>query len=199
VHEALRKCTRECAGKQEQPSYLIIDSQSVRASSGEALGYDGFKRVRGRKRQILVDTMGLIHAIHIHAANLSDPKEGAKIIDKIPSGTAQVLGVMNADMGYRGTFEDKFYDRFKFLPLIKRREKTGQGRKKTALEKKHWKRNREVVITPKRWIVERTFAWFNGYRRLARDYEKSISSSETMIYLAMSQLMLRRSQGAKLL
>lgn len=138
--------------------------------------------------------MGLVHGIYIHAADLSDPKEGAKLIDKIPAEIAKNLAVMNADQGYRGTFEDKFYERFKFLPLIKRRENTGQGKKKTTLEKKQWKKTREKIVTPKRWIVERTFAWFNGYRRLSRDYEKKTSHSEAMIYLAMSQLMLRRRQ-----
>ena len=65
------------------------------------------------------------------------------------------------------------------------------------LEKKEWKRNRPMIDQPKRWIVERTFAWFNGYRRLSRDYEKKVGSSEAMIYLAMSQLMLRRCYPVK--
>jgi len=66
MHELLKKRTRVLSGKEEDPSYLIIDSQSVRASSGEELGYDGFKRIRGRKRQILVDTIGMIHGVYIH-------------------------------------------------------------------------------------------------------------------------------------
>lgn len=76
IHDSLVKLTRKAAGRSEQPSYVIIDSQSAKANSGEELGYDGFKRVRGRKRQILVDTMGLTHCVHVHAADLSDTKEG---------------------------------------------------------------------------------------------------------------------------
>ena len=193
IHETLKRLTRLDHGKNQEPSYLIIDSQSVRAQSGEALGVDGFKKVRGRKRQILVDTLGLIHGVHIHAANLSDPKEGIYLIEKIPAS----IKVLSADMGYRGSFEEYFYLRFGFLPLIQRRENTGQGKRKSALEKKNWKRTRPILKEPKRWIVERTFAWFNGYRRLSRDYEKTLPSSETMIYLAMTQLMLRRRHPAK--
>lgn len=192
IHEFLKKQTRVSAGKNELPTYLIIDSQSVKAQSGDDLGYDGFKRVRGRKRQILVDTLGLIHGIHIHSAALSDPKEGCKILETMPDELCESMQVMSADMGYRGSFEDSFFFKFGFLPLIIKRENTGQGKKKKCLEKKYWKRTREKIVQPKRWIVERTFAWFNGYRRLSRDYEKKLYSSETMMYLAMIQLMLRR-------
>lgn len=199
IHDFLIKLLREAEGRDAMPSYLIIDSQTIKAQSGEALAYDGFKKVRGRKRQILVDTMGLVHGVHIHAADLSDTFEGRSLFKKIPLRLRKRIQVMNADMGYRGTFEKYFYQQFKFLPLIKRRENTGQGRKKGAIEKKHWLRNREKIKTPKRWIVERTFAWFNGYRRLSKDYEKTLASSETMIYLGMVQLMLRRASAMEAL
>lgn len=199
IHEFLKKLLRRIQQRNEMPSYLIIDSQSIKAQRGEALAYDGFKKVRGRKRQILVDTMGFVHGVHIHAADLSDTKEGFGVFEKMSDLQRKHIQVLSADMGYRGTFENCFQQEFNFLPLIKRRENTGQGKRKTALEKKFWLRNREKIEQPKRWIVERTFAWFNGYRRLSRDYEKTLRSSETMIYIAMTQLMLRRIQTAKLL
>ena len=188
IHEALKRLVRLSQGKNQNPSYLVIDSQTVRAQRGDELAYDGFKKIRGRKRQIVVDTLGLIHGVHIHAADLSDTKEGVKILDKLSTP----IQVLSADMGYRGTFEDHFYARFGFMPLIKRRENTGQGKRKSAIEKKFWLRNREKIEQPKRWIVERTFAWFNGYRRLSRDYESALNSSEAIIIIAMTQLMLRR-------
>jgi len=123
---------------------------------------------------------------------LSDPKEGHKVLEKISPAVQEKLKVLNADMGYRGTFEDRVYFKFRFLPLIKKCEETGQGKRKTWLEKRNWKKTREKIKQPKRWVVERTFAWFNGYRRLSRDYEAKTTSSEAMIYLGMIQLMLRR-------
>jgi len=198
IHEELKRMSREAAGKRADPTYLIIDSQSVRAQSGEKLGYDGFKRVRGRKRQIVVDTLGFVHGVHIHRANLSDNKEAELLLEKLPQKLVGKIQVLSADLGYRGAFEEKCKIKFGFYPLIGRRENTGQGRRKTTQEKKEWARSRPLIEQPKRWIVERTFAWFNGYRRLNRDYEKSVLSSETMIYLGMTQLMMRRQQRKSL-
>jgi putative transposase len=192
IHDSLVKWERRLNGKDPTPTYLIIDSQSVKASAGEQRGYDGFNRVRGRKRQIMVDTIGLIHALQVQSAEMSDTKGGVLVLDELAEATRKNLQVMNADMGYRGTFEDAVEARFGFLPLIKRRENTGQGRSKTALEKKHWRKQRPKVITPKRWVVERSLAWLGGYRRLSRDYEKTVQSSVGMIFLAMIQLLLRR-------
>jgi transposase len=176
---------------------VILDSQSVRAASGEDRGFDGYKQVRGRKRQILVDTQGLLHGVHIHAASISDTKAGAKIFEACSQPLLKNLKVVNADMGYRGTFAEQCKLRLNFYPWIAVRENTGQGKKKKAEEKKNKNKFRPRFTPPKRWIVERTFAWFNGYRRLARDYEKTTRSSAAMIYLGMTQLMLRRVYAAK--
>lgn len=197
LHQALRSLVRVKSGKSGWPSYLILDSQSVRAPSGEHRGHDGFKRVRGRKRQILVDTLGLVHGVHVHAANLSDTKEGGQVLAKLSSEVVRSIRVLHADMGYRGVFEGECYAQLGKWPLINRRENTGQGKRKGALEKKNWRRNRPQIKEPKRWIVERTLGWFGHYRRLSRDYEKKVISSETMIYLAMTQLMLRWIHPAK--
>jgi len=187
----LNAFVRKQMGKHEVPSVLIIDSQSVRASSGEALGYDGFKRIRGRKRHVLVDTLGLIQQVDVHAADQADTIEGARIIRAMRGDLMDQVSVVVADLGYMGSFERACEECQIAVPL-KKRKHTGQGKKKSAIEKKLWKRNREKIHQKHRWIVERTFAWLNGYRRLARDYEKTILSSIAMIYLAMIQLLLRR-------
>ena len=194
IHNAIRDAARVAVGRDKLTTYLIIDSQSVKAHYGESRGLDGFKRVRGRKRQILVDTQGLIHSVYIHAANLSDTKEGINVVDKLSSDQLSKVSVVHADLGYRGSFEEQYYFRKNQMPLINRKDEyTGQGKKKTVAEKLERKSQRhQAPKEPKRWIVERTFAWFIIYRRLSRDYEKLVSHSENMIYLAMTQLMLRR-------
>lgn len=192
IHDRLRDQIRKEDGRNTKPSYLILDSQSVRACRGEALGYDGFKRVRGRKRHIFVDTLGLIHDIYIHAGDLSDTKEGAKAVFNLVNHHKDTLKVMHVDQGYRGTFIDTFSVIFGFIPLMYKRENTGQGKRKSSTEKRHRRMTREKIDEPKRWIVERTFAWFNGSRRLLVDHERSLTHCYSMIYLSMTGLMLRR-------
>lgn len=169
----------------------MLDSQSAKAHYGDSRGYDGFKKVRGRKRQIVVDALGLIHGIKIHSANGSDRKEGIRAVEncKLDGVTGFI-----ADSGYACyKFESRIYEMLKIRPTITsaklKRICNYDPKDKTCEYKK-------VLVAsnlkPKRWIVERTFAWFNHYRRLSRDYEKCSYVSETMIYLAMTQLMLRR-------
>lgn len=194
IHNALRSEIRKAQGRNEFASYMIIDSQSVKAHYGELRGYDGFKKVRGRKRQILVDTLGLLHAVYIHPAHLSDTKEGINVVARLSPSQLDTLRVMHADLGYRGSFEDYYFYKTRKNPLIHRKDEyTGAGKKKSYAEKQlRLKSRMRLLGEPKRWIVERTFAWFNNYRRLNRDFEKRVCHSESMIYLAMMQLMLRR-------
>ena len=197
IHENLLRQVRETIyHKNPEPSALIIDSQSIRAALGANRGYDGFKRLRGRKRHILVDTLGLIHSVKVHAANHSDRSEGYKLFRRFPVHKESCLKAIYADHGYRGRFVDQIKTRFGFRPKIPPlRRNSGQGRRKTAKQKLA---NRRLRKTPrKRWVVERTFAWFNHYRRLSKDYERNPSHSESMVYLAMTQLMLRRLCGMR--
>lgn len=176
LNELLIQEIRASAGRSANPHLGIIDSQSVRAHYGECRGYDGFKKVKGRKRQILVDVMGFVHAVRIHGADLQDRREGlelAKAYLKKPNNLEKIL----ADQGYNGCFVD-------YLTYYSKVEVTVMGGTKAKPNQQN--------MTPKRWIVERTFAWFNHFKRLARDYERKTSTSETMIYLAMIQLMLKR-------
>jgi putative transposase len=178
IHDCLRKDVRVRAEKDPEASLLIADSQSVRAPKGEARGFDGYKQVMGRKRQILVDTLGLIHAIHVHAANIKDQQGGAVLFERVKPRRLKALYV---DQGYRGYFCDRAFSLFNFWPTL------------TSAKVKDPKRG--ILPEKKRWIVERTFAWFGHYRRLSRDYERLTRTSVAMIQVAMSQLMLRKLCG----
>lgn len=162
--------------KKEQPSLGIIDSQSVKTvQHRDKCGYDTGKKTKGRKRHILVDTLGLIHGLVVHTANIQE-RAGAKLLLKPLRNTLKRMIKIIADGGYSGQ---------KMIDWVK--------------ENCNWKF--EVVkrtelhvfkVLPKRWIVERTFGWFNNYRRLSKDYEYASDTSENMIYIAMTQLMVKR-------
>jgi len=140
-----------------------------------ARGYDAGKKIKGRKRHIVVDTLGLLWAVVVHSAHIQD-RDGAKLVLAQLVGKFSRLKLIWADGGYAGK-------------LIEWTKEVG-----------HWileivKRSDDVTgfqVLPKRWIVERTFAWFGRYRRLSKDYETLTESSEAIIYLAMIHLMLRR-------
>jgi len=156
------------------PSALLVDSQSVKTNfEGESRGYHGGKRVKGRSRQIATDTMGNIWAIHVHSANLSDTVEGATLAD-LMLGDLPTVRIIYADMGYRGTFVENVTEGWGVDVHISQRN--GKG----------------FQLETKRWVVERTFSWFNGSRRLSKDYEKSVASSEAMIWISAMGRALRR-------
>lgn len=191
----LAKLVRWQQGREESPSVVIIDSQSAKAQYGESRGYDGFKKVRGRKRHILVDTLGIIHGVKVSAANLGDSGEGIDVVLKKQSFLkVRGLQAIYADGGYREKFEDQIFRTFKTRPTIVK----GKVTIIPSSNPKHKGSKRKVItssnLAPKRWIVERTFAWFNHYRRLARDFERKTSNSESMVYLAMSQILLKKLQ-----
>ena len=162
----LNRKVREKRGRAPDPSYLIIDSQSVKsAAEGPERGFHGGKKVKGRGRQIAVDTQGLIWAVHVHAANKSDTMEGCALAD-LALENAPSTQAWCADAGYRGTFEN-YVSKERGLPVhISERIHDG------------------FAVLPRRWVVERTFAWGNGQRRLSKDYEKSTLCSEAMIHIS---------------
>ncbi len=162
--------------KKEQPSLGIIDSQSVKTTQHrDKCGYDAGKKTKGRKRHILVDTLGLIHGLVVHTANIQE-RTGAKLLLKPLRNTLKRMKKIIADGGYSGQkMVDWVKDNCKWkFEIVKRTEL------------------HVFKVLPKRWIVERTFAWFNNYRRLSKDYEYSADTSENMIYISMTQLMLQR-------
>ena len=132
------------------------------------------KKIKGRKRHIVVDTMGNLLSVHVHAANIHDTKSGIWPARKALAIYPGIKGFC-ADAGYGGTFERKMLEIFNLEVHVLKRTRDAK-----------WK------VLPKRWIVERTFAWLNNYRRLSKDFEINVSSSEAMIKIAFSHLLLKR-------
>ena len=163
--------------KREYPTAGIVDSQSVKSmNKGPERGFDGGKLVKGRKRHILVDTLGLVLGVVVTSANTGDRDGLNLLLNKIPIKILKLLELIWADQGYTGEIISWVATTFQLILSIVKRLPEQVGFK----------------LLPKRWMVERTFGWFNFYRRLAKDYEDLPQNSETMIYITMVQIMLRR-------
>ncbi len=148
------------------------------ANHGGVRGYDAGKKIMGRKRHLLVDTMGLILAVVVHPANLQD-RDGARLVLEKLSGRFGWLRLIWVDGGYAGNALAQW-----LKALLPRRGLRLQVVKRTQLH--------TFAVLPKRWIVERTFAWLSNYRRLAKDYEYHPANSEALILIAASKLMVAR-------
>lgn len=179
IHDRLVKRVRVAAGKKPTASAGILDSQSVRcADQAGVRGYDAGKKVNGRKRHLLVDTLGLILAVTITVASVQD-RDGARGLLVWLRDHASRLRLIWADGGYAGALVEWVWRL--------------RARRRVKLEiVKRLEQQRGFAVLPKRWIVERTLGWLVKHRRLRCDYEVLPSTSETMIYVAMIQLMLRR-------
>jgi len=179
MNVALRTELRIAEGRNSQPSAAIIDSQSVKTTETRGVrGYDAGKKVNGRKRHILVDTMGLLLMVVVHTANIQD-RDGARILLEGLAEQEELikrLKLIWADGGYRGA-------------LVAWVEKV-LGWKLEIVEKPEGQVGFQIL--PRRWVVERTFGWLVRQRRLARDYERLPETSEAFIYIAMIRLMVRQ-------
>jgi putative transposase len=177
LHEVLRSYIRKKAGKQISPSVGIIDSRSVKTTrlGGHDRGVDGGKKVKGRKQHIITDTMGLLLAVVVHAANIHDSQSAFSVIERLKYRFSRMTKII-ADGGYRGELAEKIKRTFGWMLEVVLRSDSSKG----------------FQVLPKRWIVERTFAWFESYRRLSKDYEFNTDTSETMIQFTMIKLMLNR-------
>jgi putative transposase len=175
VHESLRARARRKAGRHKHPTAGCLDSQTVRCThTPSTRGFDNAKRLVGRKRHVLVDTTGLLLAVMVTSAAVTDRDAARALLSQL-AGSCKKLRRIWVDGGYRGPLVQWVAQHFRFcLQLVLRTDAQA------------------FVILPRRWVVERTFAWFGFNRRLARDYERLTETSETMIYLTMTRLMLRR-------
>lgn len=174
--DRLRRAARVKAGRNASPSLAIVDSQSVKTSyRGGERGFDGGKLIQGRKRHIATDTLGLLLAVLVHSAGIHDSQRLPQLLARL-RGKVPRMEVILADSGYEGTPTGLVWRCFGWvLEVVKRAEGV-----------------RGFVVLKRRWVVERTFAWFGGYRRLSKDYEHLPAVSEAMVQLCAIRIMIRR-------
>jgi putative transposase len=176
INDRLRRQIRKQEGRHAEPSAAIVDSQSVKTTEvGGDVGFDAGKNVNGRKRHIAVDTLGLLLVVAVTAASFPEAKSAPLLGPKLHEKSARLKKIW-VDAGYKEQFITWFLDTYKVIVDVVKRRDGAIG----------------CEVQPKRWIVERTFAWLSFFRRLSKDYEYATSTSESMIYLASIRIMLKR-------
>lgn len=175
IHDIAVMLDRKQSGRNRAPTAGIVDSQSVKAPHAPQQGYDAAKKVTGRKRHIAVDSDGRLLMVNLTPADISDSAGAQKVLEAVRLRWPWIKHLF-ADGAYdRATFMDKAA-MLDFIVEVVRRLSDQKG----------------FAPLPRRWVVERSFGWMMRWRRLVRDYEKRLDVSESMIYVAMSSLLLRR-------
>jgi len=177
ILDSLVVLERKRQGKEDSPSLLAIDSQSVKKMQfiKEETGIDGGKNVNGRKRTILVDTLGLPFSIKVTAANISDNQAGILAVNLL-KGKVPRLQKVTADMGYKNTFQEYIELNYRWEVEIAQKPESTKG----------------FIPQKNRWQVERSFGWLNFRRRLFRDVEKTILSAEAMLQIAFISFIINK-------
>jgi putative transposase len=177
LNMSLNSLIRMQSGKEATPSLGCVDSQSIKLAPMifEDKGIDGNKKINGRKRQLLVDTLGFVWACNVHAANLPDTIMGCELFDKIKHKLQRLERIL-VDAEYKGTFIEEAKNRCNIIVEVTSKPPSTKG----------------FVPVAKRWVSERTFGWFNFFRRLSKDYEHSTKCAQSMILLANCALVLNR-------
>ena len=176
LQEAMVEKTRLKSGRKAQPTAAIIDSQSVKSTlvSSESKGFDAGKKVKGIKRHIITDTLGLVLAVVIQSASVQDRDGAMEVISRMTESWRTVIKIF-ADGGYRGKLMAAVKDKFQLeMEIIKRNEL------------------HTFKVLPKRWIVERTFSWIDANRRNSKNYERLNNTAIAMVNLSSIKTMLNR-------
>lgn len=177
-HDRLRGKVREQAGREAEPTAAVIDSQSVKADAvvgAGSRGYDGGKKINGRRRHLICDTVGLLLMINVTAGDVTDRQAATDMLPALRERFPTITKLW-ADGGYTGTLVTWALAVLHLVVTVIKRSDDTSG----------------FVVLPRRWVVERTFGWLMRSRRLARDYERRPDSSEAMILWSMTMLMTRR-------
>ena len=205
LNRTMRRLLREKLGRDPEPSAGIVDAQSTKSTGvgGEQRGFDGGKKIRGRKRHLLVDTEGLVVEAKVHSAKVPDQDGIRRLLEPARSRLPR-LSYLWVDAGYRGRGKDWVEHSLGVEVEVVNRSPKPPPQKVLEIWAREWfKEGHQMDLgklptrpgfenLPRRWVAERTFAWISHNRRMAKDYERMCSTGEAFIHAAMTRLIVRR-------